>query len=834
MNLIVFLIKHCGKVTLAVFGALLISVIFLNGSVSANTLLTDFNIDLAIEIGDLEEDFKDESENIEKGRFVTYLIQIQNSGSVTHHDLVVLMDVPDYMKYVPGTTYKIENGLTTLIGDINDSGPFEVGYTIDNFSSGSNMEFIAQFQVDTDILDDEVYTVAWASLFDKYSSMPLVSNLVENKISGEAIPALQVTVEAMPEPESKVNAGFQIIYNYTIKNLGGAPETNVGIVTYLPENTTCIDSCGTIEFGILGPNEFVNVIMIVEVNADYGVANKIENIGFDYFGKITGKIENRKPIIHLIDSTATAEDGDFVVDIVQKPNIVLNSADGITARYDGADLTETLYTLTYEGRQKSNTFPKLSIEGRTKRTNSHCGDYYYPQIWGASTYAYNSSNSGGGCDNIFECPPISSPIVFNVDTTLPENAPKLLFTINTTSYSYGVSAEVNSYMKDGDSIPIPSVFTQSRAVENGDMGIVSTSVEADVTEDLYRYKEVDSVLWCTYQTCSKKSCTTHEVFRPVYEWQQVNSVPFTISDDDNTDIAVYTSTAWLKTSGGHLGTNDQFTNDIYTDANYVDLGVPEFSDHLTPSSIYTPPGETNSQYMIFGKTGTGTFKSEFGDAWNVEGTEFPFLQRGDVYDRTENPRNYYEDMFVREKFGEVREGELASNLSGTVNLGNNIIWKNTGDIFIGQEGVNDQVVFAGGKSRIYTDGDVYVNANIKYSSSQGGSYSDITSVRIDARNIYVSGEVTDLEIMLMARGTFKSGQSKKQLRILGDVIANNSVWGREPLLEFAPTEFNKPSEYIIEDMRKYVLPPPGDTEIPDDHNVWRQVNPATGEVMDAY
>ena len=39
---------------------------------------------------------------------------------------------------------------------------------------------------------------------------------------------------------------------------------------------------------------------------------------------------------------------------------------------------------------------------------------------------------------------------------------------------------------------------------------------------------------------------------------------------------------------------------------------------------------------------------------------------------------------------------------------------------------------------------------------------------------------------------------------------------------------------MIEDMRKYVLPPPGDTEIPDDHNVWRQVNASTGEVLDEY
>ena len=94
--------------------------------------------------------------------------------------------------------------------------------------------------------------------------------------------------------------------------------------------------------------------------------------------------------------------------------------------------------------------------------------------------------------------------------------------------------------------------------------------------------------------------------------------------------------------------------------------------------------------------------------------------------------------------------------------------------------------------------------------------------------------VTDLNIYLSARNTFSSGKSDKQLRILGDVIAREAVWERTPLLEENPTEFNKPSEYLIEDFRKYVIPPPGDAELPDDRNVWRQVNPSTGQVLDSY
>ena len=844
MSRLVLFIKRCGGMLFAGFGVFLISIILFHHSVSASAFLNDLKIDLSIEIGDKENDFNDAQDTIEKGRFVTYQVHIKNDGSITYHDLIVLMDSPDYMTYVPGSAYKKDSLSATpvLIEDINNISPLEVGYGIDSIEPGSEMFFKAEYQVDKDILDDEVITVAWASLLDKFSAIPMVSNLIENKIAGQPAPALQVTVEAQPVPGNKVGPGYTIAYGYIIKNLGGVAENNVNLITYLPENTTCKDSCGSIAFGDLNPNEFVIAIMVVEVDMDYGGANKIENIGFNYSGKITGTVQNREPIIHIIDPALAGEEGDFIVDITQKPNIILNSADGMTARSDEADLTETLYTLTYTGRQKANTFPDLSSVGGYNWTSLHGCPYFYPQIWGASTYAYNSY--GGGCEDIYGCPPFSSPIVFNVNTTLPENAPKLAFTINTPVYEYGDTSEVNLYMRNGEHImqngehikyiQIPSIFTQSRALQNGAMGIVSTVVTANITEDMYRYEKIGEIDFCPYECGSEEDPQTCYDQRPIYEWRRDTSVNVPLKDNDNADITVYTSTAWLKTKGGHIGTNDQLTNDIYTYANYGELGNPKVSDYFTPSALYTPPGETNAQYMIFGKNGTGTFTSESGDDWLTEGAEFPFLQRGDVYDRQENPRDYYEDMFTREKFGEVKENELPSYLSDTVELGDNVIWKNSGDIVIGDAGIDDEVVFNGGRSRIYTDGDVYINANIRYGNSLGDSYNDITSVRIDARNIYVNGEVTDLEVMLLARDTFKSGESRKQLRVLGDVIANNTVWERQPLLEFSPKEFNKPSEYIIEDMRKYVVPPPGDTEVPDDYNVWRQVNPSTGEVLDGY
>ena len=480
--------KQCSILLIVGFCVFLLSAILFHRPAFASSFSGDLKIDLSIEIGDKENDFDDAQDTIAKGRFVTYQIHVKNDGSVTYHDLIVLMDSPDYMKYVPGSAYRKDNVSVApvLIEDMNGVSPLEIGYEIDSIEPNSEMFFKAEYQVDKDILDDVVYTLEWASLLDKYNAIPLTSNVIESKIEGAPAPALQVTVETMPIPGSKVGPGYRIAYGYIIKNLGGVIENNVSLITYQPANTTCIDSCGSISFGDLNPNEFVMAIMIVEVNTDYGDATKIENIGFDYSGKITGTVQNRDPIIHLIDPALAGEEGDFIVDIVQKPNIILNSADGVTPRYDYADLTETLYTLTYKGRQKPNTFPNLSIEGEQiyppGGPDPHCGTYIYPQAWGASTYAYNSY--GGGCDDIYGCPPYSLPIVFNVNTTLPQSAPKLDFTINTPTYEYGNTSEVNSYLKDGGVIQIPSIFTQSRALENGAMGIVSTTVTSNITEDI--------------------------------------------------------------------------------------------------------------------------------------------------------------------------------------------------------------------------------------------------------------------------------------------------------------------------------------------------------------
>lgn len=868
---------------------------------NADTVFEDIKVELGIEIGNGVEDYADKDLVIEKGRFVTYRIKVKNSGSNSHNDLLLLMNTPLYMEYIPDSTVMQNENFSYSypIPDIDEYSSLEIGYDM-SLSAGEELIIELQFQVvvDEEIKDDSLYTFAFASVFGEHSAIPVLSEAIETTISGEAKPTIQGTVEVSPDIETQVIPGMTITYTYDLHNIGGIATSDMTLVTNIPENTTCISGCGEITLDSLDPNGSISHEMIVQVNPDITGVPEITGGSAYVIGDNFEQFDFPEEIVHSTNESSSGSDqelGDFILIINQVPNVVLNSADGVYARPDGADRSETQYVYYYQGRGQTYTYPTIKNDTTDFFPGSHdqCQRSYPYKRGSSMTYSYNSANTPipADCEDRSGCPLIieSTPVVFNITTTIPEYSPEFVFTENskdiiypresdeeraTQITTYDVPFETNSFMRYGTSdnfMPINNErITEIRGVRNGSYGIVDTAVNAVVVEELWQYQQY-TTRECTYHyECGDETCHgTIDV--PYYHWVRYPSNVYLPSPDgtkatDEANISVYTSTAWLKTQGGHIGTNGSFTNedgefnkvDLITYADQTGEDIHAWDNeyirtsHLTKSLEYTPPGEFNAEYFVFGNLGVGEMKTSCGkegeaeancDDWYVEGTEFPFLQRGDAYDRENNPRNYDNlddpennpsDLINREKFGEVRTNELASHLSGTVELGDDIVWHNTGDITIGSEEMDDVVTFSGGQSRIYTEGDVYIKADIKYETSSSSNYNDITSVRIDARNIYVDGEVEDLEVMLLAREGFHSGVSKKQLRILGDVIAKNTFWEREPLLEYDVEEVNKPSEYIIEDMRKYIVPAPGDTELPDDYTIWRQVNPATGEVLDSY
>ncbi|MDH5597295.1 MAG: hypothetical protein OEY44_04265, partial [Candidatus Peregrinibacteria bacterium] len=680
--------------------------------------------------------------------------------------------------------------------------------------------------------------------------IPVLSRPVNTIITGKPTGTLQVRVSSFPLPGEVVFSNSVISYHFTISNVGGEPVNDVTLVTYLPEGADCIENCGTIIFNEpLEPAAWVNTVMRVQVKSGVQDLPYITFIGYDVDSADMDLTEVREEIKHPLNADVLVGTNAFTLHTEQVPDLILNSPDGFP-RPDQGDITETQYAMEYTGRGKPNTFTISSGYGIRDTGDSvyigYCGPHPYPHGKGSTVYAYNSN--GGGCEVMGSCPLSSSPLLFSISTDLPTAAPELIYFDGTQSktevYAYGDTTSVNRYMQMGGVVKAPQNFTLSRAIENGYMGEVNSNVTVQsLTEDLWTYSYAGySEL---YATCSCGEECIHSDYYPVYTWQKTSSTPVTLQDDDMTHISVYTSTSWLKVGGGHVGTNG-FIQNSEALANRVNLGfgsgqymesnqyVYDPSTILTPSGSYTPPEATNANFMIFAGQGNEAMLTDAGDDWVVTGTTFPYLQRGDAYDRAATPRDFRSDLLEREKFGEVRVDKLPSTLTGTIDIGDDIVWHQTGDLHIGVQGFPDAVMITGGQARIYVDGNVYINTNMFYETQTVESYNDITTLRIDARNIYVDGMVTDIQALLLARESFHSGESFNQLRLLGDVIAGASYWERKPLIEQSPEEINSPSEYLIEDLRKYVVPAPGDTEVPDAYDIWRQVNPGTGEVLDAY
>src|SRR5690606_11742507 len=103
--------------------------------------------------------------------------------------------------------------------------------------------------------------------------------------------------------------------------------------------------------------------------------------------------------------------------------LILNAHDEKTLRPDQANQTQTTYLLSYAGRHRAHTYPSISPGKRTVAYD--CKLYEHPYPPNAQFYAYNSK--GGNCEHLNQCPISSDPLAFEVQTSLPPQAPRLLF-----------------------------------------------------------------------------------------------------------------------------------------------------------------------------------------------------------------------------------------------------------------------------------------------------------------------------------------------------------------------------------------------------------------------
>ena len=332
-----------------------------------------------------------------------------------------------------------------------------------------------------------------------------------------------------------------------------------------------------------------------------------------------------------------------------------------------------------------------------------------------------------------------------------------------------------------------------------------------------------------------------------------------------------TSVAWLQTRFGHMGFG---TSNFWKDppSKEGDPNLVKLDDKTVPVKRldYSPPGQSNADFFVMSPDGNDIMTSRMGEKGKIAignadrvFTKDGKLLHGEPYDRKNNPRDFMDDLLNREFFGKVvrvnylgadklmplglvKVSEGNYRTENWLKLAPDTVYHIKGKLTIGNPDNADiidadtkvitrpSVTISGGKARLMVEGNIDIVDNVKYKEKSPHPISgmvNIPSVRAHATDtIRISPNVTAIELMMLAEKEFHSGRSTKQLRILGDVITYTAYWEREPLKGPRGEEepINKPSELIYEDMRKYLLTPPGDQKLWDIQNVWREVSPGTG------
>jgi hypothetical protein len=382
---------------------------------------------------------------------------------------------------------------------------------------------------------------------------------------------------------------------------------------------------------------------------------------------------------------------------------------------------------------------------------------------------------------------------------------------------------------------------------------------------------------------------------PIYKWIRKDIKIHSLEGISNAHIDVYSSAAWIQTKGGHMGSNNTIASSGNNEVSFEvlmsqilgDMSTQKMKRSAIAPKDFSPENQHNAELMIFSpkpdirQSTSGNihqFTSKAGWYQEIaeetsEGNPFAsqenlkrygYNRYGEEYDDGEFTRDYFEDLLEKEMYGEVISLEklceetisdaqcsqiLSETFSTSGNIhktGNSLFIKNRLILPAGKilhttmqthfgESLSDLII-TGGSARFHIENDVFINGNILYGDMSAKNYFHLPNMRLHARNIRISPNTEYIEMQMKAENEFSTGKSSKQLQILGDVIAQSTFFERDPVVLFSPEDFenNPPSEVIIEDMRKYLIPAPGDTVPRMQDTFWQQVNPSTGELSDPY
>jgi hypothetical protein len=684
-------------------------------------------------------------------------------------------------------------------------------------------------------------------------------------VSVEDDPRLVATLSAVPLAGSTVYQGSPMSYYLEISNQSSQPVAEIQIESIQPQQSECLSGfCN--DFQAEEPIELsqkfgtMSKDLQVRVNDDAqgstiihpGYLIRYRSADGDFLELQTNAIEHE-----LI--TSPEPSGEFRHNIRLNRRTALNAAERNTPRDDQADRIEIDHEFTYEGTKKFGVWPQ--IVGTRYYRHNVCNWQFpsyerYDASFNAYSYLYNSTNRNAALGSYEAL--ASADVNFLISTTSPSDRPELVLDPGSNHYTHQFqytfkgkergSKGLNGFMKQGGTIrPEELEQTKLRAVADGVAGRIRTEntaltdiSSAQIKEDFWNYVRTSTRIdpfRCT--RCTSHGCYKYPAFVPIYRWKLISgrNVPMKSSDQDF--VTVLTSVAWLQTKHGHVGFGSPLweSDPGNGDPNWVQLG-----EQALPSLMkwYTPPDQSNADLLVLHSGQSDPVQSGLGSSGRVERAELqgfldsPLegegrqLARDNAYDRRENPRDYLDDLLNRQLYGKVIRLNQASELpvgmtrngsefeiQGSLYLEDDTIYHLKGELRIGKVG-GSPVALARGRARLIVDGSAQILSNVEYASSKASDLSKVTSIRLHTlEDIQIHPSVTDVELMMLAEGRFASGKSDKQLRILGDVIAQTVAWERRPLNKAREDDeqVNKPSEIIYEDFRKYLVSPPGDRKL---------------------
>ena len=367
-------------------------------------------------------------------------------------------------------------------------------------------------------------------------------------------------------------------------------------------------------------------------------------------------------------------------------------------------------------------------------------------------------------------------------------------------------------------------------------------------------------------------------------WQELN-----FEFNDSATIDVYSSSAWIQTKWGNMWTNKEIISEKTQNSTWRYVNDFFFSkwDTFFDNSIinspvtsqpkdYSPKDQYNAQYMIFTKQkyndlNEAEFNSEsnwytfiedkIGNWKKIYDFDLSVLNEGKYwfwlrwyeYDKWEGLwRNYEEDLIEKQQFWKVIDFSLLSKVNmkklwnivrhwSTYTITEMLNLKAWQIYYFPEWSILNlwnkysDLLIKWWSAKIYIKWNVNINWNIFYAIHKWKNYHNMSNLRIEAEIVNVSGDVEFIESQIKT-WYFYSWESTLQLKILWDLIATETHFQRLPAWISNPEEYdvNPPSELIIEDLRKYLIPTPWDTTYRWYYTKWEQVNPLTWEYEEPY